>query len=60
MIDGRGHTSAPGVFTAGDATTVPFRQIVITMGAGSTAALSAFDDLARGSAPATTPAVAAA
>jgi alkyl hydroperoxide reductase subunit F len=39
------------VFAAGDATTVPFKQIVITMGAGSTAALSAFDYLIRHSAP---------
>ena len=37
----------PGVFAAGDCTTVPFKQIVIAMGAGSTAALSAFDHLIR-------------
>ena len=60
VIDERGQTSVAGVFDAGDATTVPFKQIVIAMGAGSTAALSAFDYLARSSAPATTPAVAAA
>jgi alkyl hydroperoxide reductase subunit F len=35
------------VFAAGDATTVPFKQIIIAMGAGSTAALSAFDHLIR-------------
>jgi alkyl hydroperoxide reductase subunit F len=46
-IDDRGHTSLPGVFAAGDATTVPFKQIAIAMGAGSTAALSAFDHLIR-------------
>ena len=40
------------MFAAGDATTVPFKQIVIAMGAGSTAALSAFDYLIRHSAPA--------
>ncbi len=51
-IDDRGHTSLPGVFAAGDATTVPFKQIAIAMGAGSTAALSAFDHLIRTSAPA--------
>ena len=51
-IDDRGHTSVPGVFAAGDATTVPFKQIAIAMGAGSTAALSAFDHLIRTSAPA--------
>jgi alkyl hydroperoxide reductase subunit F len=42
----------PGVFTAGDATTVPFKQIVIAMGEGSKASLSAFDYLIRTSAPA--------
>ncbi|MDR7099643.1 alkyl hydroperoxide reductase subunit F [Lysobacter niabensis] len=52
VIDDRGATSLPGVYAAGDATTVPFKQIVIAMGAGSTAALSAFDHLIRTSAPA--------
>ncbi|EIL99400.1 alkyl hydroperoxide reductase subunit F [Rhodanobacter thiooxydans] len=47
VIDARGQTSLPGVFAAGDATTVPYKQIVIAMGAGSTAALSAFDHLIR-------------
>jgi alkyl hydroperoxide reductase subunit F len=47
VIDSRGATSAPGVFAAGDCTTVPFKQIVIAMGAGATAALSAFDHLVR-------------
>ncbi|KAJ8138062.1 hypothetical protein OY671_008725 [Metschnikowia pulcherrima] len=42
-IDARGETSAAGVFAAGDATTVPYKQIVIAMGEGSKAALSAFD-----------------
>ncbi len=51
VIDERGQTSVPGVFAAGDCTTVPFKQIVIAMGAGSTAALSAFDHLIRTSAP---------
>jgi alkyl hydroperoxide reductase subunit F len=46
-IDHRGHTSRPGIFAAGDATTVPFKQIVIAMGEGSKAALSAFDYLIR-------------
>ena len=49
-IDARGATSVPGVFAAGDATTVPYKQIVIAMGAGATAALSAFDHLIRSSA----------
>jgi alkyl hydroperoxide reductase subunit F len=52
VIDDRGATNVPGVFAAGDATTVPYKQIVIAMGAGSTAALSAFDHLIRTSAPA--------
>ncbi len=51
VIDDRGATSAPGVFAAGDCTTVPYKQIVIALGAGSTAALSAFDHLIRTSVP---------
>jgi alkyl hydroperoxide reductase subunit F len=51
-IDAKGQTSVPGVFAAGDCTTVPFKQIIIAMGAGSTAALAAFDHLIRSSAPA--------
>lgn len=46
-IDARGETSQPGIFAAGDCTTVPYKQIVIAMGAGSTAGLSAFDYLIR-------------
>ena len=46
-IDARCHTSLPGLFAAGDATTVPYKQIVIAMGEGSKAALSAFDHLIR-------------
>ena len=52
IIDDRGQTSVPGVFAAGDVTTVPYKQIIIAMGAGSTAALSAFDHLIRTSTPA--------
>jgi alkyl hydroperoxide reductase subunit F len=51
VVDGRGQTSVPGVFAAGDATTVPYKQIVIAMGSGATAALSAFDHLIRSTAP---------
>lgn len=47
VIDDRGRTSVPGIFAAGDATTVAYKQIVIALGAGSTAALSAFDHLIR-------------
>ncbi len=46
-VDARGHTNLPGVFAAGDCTTVPFKQIVIAAGDGSKAALSAFDHLIR-------------
>ena len=46
-VDARAHTSQPGIFAAGDCTTVPYKQIVIAMGQGSTAALSAFDFLIR-------------
>ncbi|WP_193165509.1 alkyl hydroperoxide reductase subunit F [Microbulbifer hainanensis] len=48
-IDSRGATSMEGVYAAGDATTVPYKQIVISMGAGATAALGAFDYLIRSS-----------
>lgn len=47
VVDARGATSVPGVFAAGDCTTVPYKQIVVAAGAGSTAALSAFDYLIR-------------
>ncbi|RZF64107.1 alkyl hydroperoxide reductase subunit F [Sphingomonas populi] len=46
-IDHRGETSRPGIFAAGDATTVPYKQIVIAAGDGAKAALSAFDYLIR-------------
>ena len=51
VVDARGQTSLPGVFAAGDATTVPFKQIIIAAGDGAKAALSAFDHLIRTSAP---------
>ena len=51
-VDAYGRTSMPGVLAAGDATTVPYKQIVIAMGEGSKASLSAFDYLIRSSAPA--------
>jgi alkyl hydroperoxide reductase subunit F len=47
MVDAKGATSLPGVFAAGDATTVPFKQIVIAAGDGAKAALGAFDFLMR-------------
>jgi NADH-dependent peroxiredoxin subunit F len=47
VVDARGATSVPGVFAAGDATTVPFKQIIIAAGDGAKAALAAFDYLIR-------------
>ncbi len=51
IVDARGQTSVPGVFAAGDVTTVPFKQIIIAAGDGAKAALGAFDYLIRTSAP---------
>jgi alkyl hydroperoxide reductase subunit F len=50
-IDSRGQTSAHGIFAAGDCTTVPYKQIIISMGEGAKASLSAFDYLIRTSVP---------
>jgi alkyl hydroperoxide reductase subunit F len=47
VVDAKGHTNVEGVFAAGDATTVPYKQIVIAAGEGAKAALSAFDHLIR-------------
>ena len=47
VIDDHGQTSVPGIFAAGDCTNVPYKQIIISMGAGATAALGAFDHLIR-------------
>jgi alkyl hydroperoxide reductase subunit F len=52
VIDAKGQTSLPGVFAAGDCATTPYKQIIIAMGSGATASLSAFDHLIRSSAPA--------
>ncbi len=51
VVDARGQTSLPGVFAAGDVTTVPFKQIIIATGDGAKAALGAFDHLIRTTAP---------
>ncbi|WP_068779258.1 alkyl hydroperoxide reductase subunit F [Paenibacillus sp. GM2] len=47
VVDNRGATSVPGVFAAGDCTNSPFKQIIISMGSGATAALGAFDYMIR-------------
>ncbi|MDM1707626.1 alkyl hydroperoxide reductase subunit F [Thiopseudomonas alkaliphila] len=47
VVNDRAETSIPGVFAAGDVTTVPYKQIVIAVGQGATASLSAFDYLIR-------------
>ena len=52
VVDARGATNVPGVFAAGDCTTVPYKQIIISMGEGAKASLSAFDYLIRNSTPA--------
>ena len=44
IIDAAARTAVPGVYAAGDVTTVPYKQITIAMGEGAKAALSAFDD----------------
>jgi len=55
VVDAKGATSVPGVFAAGDATTTPFKQIIIAAGDGAKAALSAFDHLIRHSVTAEAP-----
>jgi alkyl hydroperoxide reductase subunit F len=47
VVDAKGQTNVPGVFAAGDVTTVPYKQIVIAIGEGAKASLSAFDHLIR-------------
>jgi alkyl hydroperoxide reductase subunit F len=49
VVDGKGHTSVPGIYAAGDVTTTPFKQIVISMGEGAKVALAAFEDKMYGS-----------
>ena len=47
VVDKRGATNVPGVFAAGDCTNSAYKQIIISMGSGATAALGAFDYLIR-------------
>lgn len=44
IVDNKGRTSSPGIYAAGDVTTTPFKQIIIAMGEGAKAALTAFED----------------
>lgn len=48
VINAHCRTNAPGIYAAGDVSTVPYKQIIISMGEGAKAALSAFDDRVRG------------
>ena len=48
VIDTHGRTNVPGIYAAGDVSTVPYKQIIIAMGEGAKAALSAFEDRVRG------------
>lgn len=50
-MDNYCRTSVSGVYAAGDVTNVPYKQIMIAMGEGAKAALSAFDDRIRGVIP---------
>jgi NADH-dependent peroxiredoxin subunit F len=47
VVNNHGATDMPGVFAAGDCTATPYKQIIISMGSGATAALGAFDYLIR-------------
>lgn len=47
VVDNHGATDMPGVFAAGDCTANPYKQIIISMGSGATAALGAFDYMIR-------------
>ena len=48
VIDNHCRTSVPGIYAAGDVSTVPYKQIIISMGEGAKAALTAFEDRMRG------------
>ncbi|MBO7311457.1 MAG: alkyl hydroperoxide reductase subunit F [Alistipes sp.] len=48
IIDAHCRTNIPGVYAAGDVSSVPYKQIIIAMGEGAKAALTAFDDRVRG------------
>lgn len=56
LIDEKGRTNVPGIYAAGDVTTAPYKQIIIAMGEGAKAALTAFEDRIRGEVPKAKPA----
>ncbi len=58
VVDTHGRTSVPGIFAAGDATTTPYKQIVIALGDGAKASLAAFEYLLKQPAPASSSQVA--
>lgn len=47
LIDAYCRTNVPGIYAAGDVSTVPYKQIIIAMGEGAKAALTAFEDRMR-------------
>lgn len=51
IVDEKGRTNVPGIYAAGDVTTAPYKQIIIAMGEGAKAALTAFEDRIRGEVP---------
>ncbi len=51
IVDEKGRTNIPGIYAAGDVTTAPYKQIIIAMGDGAKAALTAFEDRIRGEIP---------
>ena len=59
VVDDKGRTSIPGIYAAGDVTTTPFKQIVVAMGEGAKAALTAFEDRMRAAPTAAQPVAAA-
>ena len=47
VIDENGNTSKEGIYACGDVTTIPYKQIVISMGEGAKTALSVADYLIK-------------
>ena len=47
IVSEKGETSSPGIFACGDVTTVPHKQIIISMGEGAKASITASDYLQK-------------